>query len=942
MEPDRWQRSQDLFSAALALPPADRDAYLADAAGDSALAAEVRSLLAAHDAAGCLDRVANRLDALRDTDSADPDAVPPPARVGPYAVVRAIAHGGMGSVYLAERADGQVQYAVALKLLRRDLDTEDLRRRFFAERQILARITHPNIARLLDAGITDEGRPYFVMEHVEGEPIDHHCDSRRSTVPQRLALFRTVCAAVQHAHRNLVVHRDLKPQNILVTADGTVKLLDFGIAKALDPDEFPETGGRTETGLRLMTPEYASPEQLRGEPVTTASDTYQLGLLLYLLLTGHRPRLVASSAAGSTEPAATTREVTKPSMAVTGGTVAREGARDEPAQADPVHLAAARGTTPERLRRSLAGDLDNIVLRALREEPERRYASVEQLAEDVRRHLAGLPVVARPETLGYVTAKFVRRHRVGVAASATVLTLLVAFAVGMVLQGRRVVRERDRAQQVSDLLLDLFTSANPEVTRGDPVTVVQVLDRGVERVRTSLRGQPDLQGTMLLTVAEVYYDLGRNAEAAVLAREALPLNLAAKGADHPETVRNLWRLAEFFLVTAELDSALRYSQQAVNVAERRFGRHSLQRGQVIRTHSAVLQQKGDLAQARPALEQAVAIFRARPDSGRGLLASALVNLAWMEENQGNLDSAVARMRESLAIRREILEAEDPDLGRGIAGLAELLLREGDATAAESLASDALAHAHRIYPPGHPVLAGRVLLWAGVLASKGDFARAEAAYREALAVYRQAFGERTLAAAQVLNMLGTFLQDRGRAADAEPPLREAASIFAEVRGPSDAWTAIVENNLGTALWLQGRLGDADSIFRRAISALEAASSPADALLGVPYRDHGIVLTRLGRAAEAEPILRRAVEIERRHRPAGHVRIARAEGALGACLVERGLLAEAEPLLLAALRSLTEAGEAGPFPDLTRNALVKLYTLTGRPADAARYRSPSPAK
>jgi len=936
MQPDRWQRSQDLFAAALALPPAERDAYLAEATGDPELAAEVRSLLDAHDAAGCLDRVADRLDALRDREVADPEAVPPPARVGPYAVVRAIAHGGMGSVYLAERADGQARYTVALKLLRRDLDSEDLRRRFLAERQILARITHPNIARLLDAGITEEGRPYFVMEHVEGESIDRHCDGRGATVPQRLALFRTVCAAVQHAHRNLVVHRDLKPQNILVTADGTVKLLDFGIAKALDPDEFPGTGGRTETGLRLMTPEYASPEQLRGEPVTTASDTYQLGLLLYVLLTGRRPRLVGPPATGP--QAATTREVTKPSVVVTGGTGAPSSARDEPAP-DAAHLAAVRGTTPERLRRSLAGDLDNIVLRALREEPERRYASVEQLAEDVRRHLAGLPVSARPETLGYVTAKFVLRHRAGVAAAATVLILLAAFAVGMALQGRRVARERDRAQHVSDLLLDLFTSANPEVARGDTITVLQVLDRGVERVRTSLRGQPDLQGTMLATAADVYHALGRDAEAAVLAREALPLNLSTKGADHPETVRNLWRLAEFLMVADRFDSALLYSQQAVDVARRRFGRHSLPRGQALFVHSGVLQHQGDLARARPALDEAVAIFRARSDSGRAPLAAALVNSAWMAENQGNLDSAVVRMGEALAIRREILEADDPDLGRSMGSLAELLLKLGDVAAAEPLVREALAQGRRIYPPGHPILAGRMLLWAGVLASKGDLAGAEAEYRAVLTTYRQAYGARTTAAAQVLNDLGILLQNHGRAAEAEPLFREAASIFAEARGPADAWTATVENNLATALWMQGRLGAADSVFRRAIPALEAASSPADARLGLPLRDHGIVLTWLGRAADAEPLLRRAVEIERRHQAPGHARIARAEAALGACLVERGLFAEAEPLLLSALRTLTEAGEPGPYPPFTRNALVKLYTLTDRPTDAARYRAPS---
>jgi serine/threonine-protein kinase len=839
----------------------------------------------------------------------------------------------MGSVYLAERADGQARYQVAVKLLRRDLDSAEARRRFLAERQILAGIVHPHIARLLDAGLTDEGRPYFVMEHVEGEPIDRYADGRRATIGQRLELFRTVCAAVQHAHRNLVVHRDLKPANILVTGDGMVKLLDFGIAKALDPEAFPESG-RTETGLRLMTPEYASPEQLRGEPVTTASDVYQLGLLLYVLLAGRRPRLVGLPAT----PGILTREVTRPSLAVGRRAEPPSGSDDQPAP-DPAAVASARGTTPERLRRALRGDLDNIVLRALREEPDRRYASVEQLAEDVRRHQVGLPVIARPETVGYIAGKFVRRHRMGVALTTAIAALLVIFAVGMTVQSGRVARERDRAQQVSSLLLDVFRSASPEVARGESITVVQVLDRGTERVRASLGGQPDLQATMLLTLSDVYEVLGQSEQAAALAGEALPLNLRSRAPDHPETIENRVRLSKLLALRGAIDSALPQAERALQLSRRRFGRHSLALARALNAYGLVLHLKGDVALARPPIEEAVAILRTRADSGRRELGAALLNLGWVEENQGRLDSAEARMREALAIRREILPHLDPYLVNTVSALATVLLRLGRAEQSESLAAEAAAIADSIYPVGHPERVGAAALYARALDQAGKAPAAEHGYREALAAARRAYGERSLGAAQVLNDLGLFLNRRGDPRGAEASLREAASIFAERRGPLDSWTAVVEGSLAEVLLTQGRLAEADSLMRTAIPTLERTLGPSDARLAIPLMNHGVIIMLMGRAAQAEPLLRRSLAIERAANR-GEVRLALSQAALGICLVERGLLSEAEPLLLDAHEVFTRTGAGGPVRQFTVAALARLYTRLGRPEEAARYHPTAP--
>ena len=394
---DDWPDIEALFEAALEQPPGEREAWLAAHCDDPALRARIEQLLAAHERSGGI------LDEPLHPPSDQPESPPPDAdvgrRIGPYRTVDLLGHGGMGSVYLAERADGQFDQRVALKLLRIGFDTEDRTRRFLAERQILATLTHPNIARLLDGGVAGAGQPFFVMEYVDGRPLGQYCDAHRLSIQERLGLFVTVCRAVQYAHSNLIVHRDLKPSNILVTDGGTVKLLDFGIAKLLDPDALPSHAvPRTRTGFLPMTPAYASPEQVRGEAITTASDVYQLGVVLYELLVGRRPYRVRGRTPSEIEHLICTKEPTRPSTAL-----AKVG------KGPPEDVGRARKTSPDQLQRVLRGDLDMIALTALRKEPARRYDSAEQLAEDVERYLAGRPVTARAQTWGYRVGEFVRR-----------------------------------------------------------------------------------------------------------------------------------------------------------------------------------------------------------------------------------------------------------------------------------------------------------------------------------------------------------------------------------------------------------------------------------------------------------------------------------------------------------------------------------------------------
>ena len=473
------------------------------------------------------------------TDSPGAEQLATGARVGDYEVVRHLGSGGMGSVYLAVRADRRYRKEVAIKILKRGLDSEEILRRFRQERQILASLDHPNVARLLDAATSDAGQPCFVMEYVEGTRIDRYCDDRRLSIRERLELFRTVCDAVQAAHRGLVVHRDLKPGNILVTTEGAPKLLDFGVAKLLDPDSFPQTVVPTALPYHPMTPDYASPEQVRGEAITTASDVYSLGVLLYRLLTGHRPYRVDLRRPAEMERVICEVEPEKPSATTSSS-------RDGTATSETRPRAEG---SPEKLRRRLAGDLDTIVLKALAKEATHRYGSVFQLSEDLRRHLEGLPILARRPTFGYRAGKFLRRYRAGVAMACLSVALLLAGIATTTWQAQIARSERARAEsekavaeEAVSFMETLFEIADPSQAKGETVTALEILEKGAERF-AELEDQPQVQARLMDSIGRSYQGLGLYEEAARQLEEALETRRRVLGDDHLETAETLDNLA---------------------------------------------------------------------------------------------------------------------------------------------------------------------------------------------------------------------------------------------------------------------------------------------------------------------------------------------------------------------------------------------------------------
>ncbi|MDX1546237.1 MAG: protein kinase [Rhodothermales bacterium] len=507
MEPARWQQIKELFEEALRRAPQARSAYLATACrDDAALREEVEALLASHEQATAERRFESPLLGV-DAAEAPPASAVEGQQVGAYRIVEALGQGGMGAVYLAERADKQFDKQVAIKLIRRGFDSELLRRRFWAERRILARLEHPHIAHLYDGGVTEDGLPYLIMEYVEGRPIDEYCNALQLSTDDRLRLFLEVCEAVHYAHQNLIVHRDLKPSNILVTREGSVKLLDFGIAKLLDEEAVPEDPGAvplTRAGVQMMTPEYAAPEQVRPGQVTTATDVYSLGVILYELLAGQRPYRLSGRSRGEVERIICDEEPARPSTAVT-----RPAEPGTTRHASPEEVGRMRATQPSRLRRRLAGDLDVIVMTALRKDPARRYPSAQQLADDLRRHLDGRPVVARSDTLSYRAAKFIRRNWLGVAASAAVfVALLGGFGVAL-WQAGIARQERLRAEQrfddvrhlANDLLFD-FHDALVDLPGATPIREMMVA-RALAYLDTLAREAHD-ESALRLELAEAY------------------------------------------------------------------------------------------------------------------------------------------------------------------------------------------------------------------------------------------------------------------------------------------------------------------------------------------------------------------------------------------------------------------------------------------------------
>lgn len=906
-----WTRVADLFADALELKPQDRAAFLAERLADRpGERAAVERLLLARDAAdpGFLESLDPAyLEAVAQNATTDL------AAIGPWRIVREIGHGGMGRVFLAERADGQFEQQVAIKLLKRGMDSDAIVARFLRERQILAGLEHPNIARLLDGGLAPDGRPYFVMEYVDGEPITEFADVQRLSIGERIALFRTVCDAVAYAHRSLVVHRDIKPSNVLVTSDGRPKLLDFGIAKLLSTSEDTRITTLTVDGSRLMTPAYAAPEQIHGLPITTATDVYGLGAVLFELLSGRPPfghaqdrlRLPVDS-----EPSALTTAVER-----------RTG---EAGERTPEVIAAARSIDPARLRRRLSGDLETIVAAALRSAPERRYRSVDELDDDLRRHREQLPVRARPDTLGYRLSRFVGRHRYGVLATGAIAALVLAFGITASVQARAIALERDRAHEeattarkVSEFLVGVFEVSDPMVPgASDTVRAADLLERGAERIETDLAGQPGIQARLLAVIGRAYGNLRRHDQAEPLIAEALELQRANAGTNPADVVATLRLLASVQVGRgreAEAEATLRDAiaiQETIDPASPVMW--SLRVDLAYAIHAT-----GDYQRGNAAVADALALYDDVADQDLGDVRSSLRRMAEMlgfGPDHAYQDSLFARL----------VEVERRTAGERSAPVAAALLAWSRASRARSreVADSLAAAATAIYmelDPKSLATAQALLERAGM---SMDRVLAEQFARQAEQIYIDQLGEDHLQVAVARSNLADALQSQGRLEEAIAARRAANVTF---RRLGHVLLPMSETALGIALLDLDRPAEAAPALESALGSFEANYPPDYILAANARRAYGEVLVRLRRPAEAEAVLVRAIEGLGKRWGENDYRVDIARISLGRALTDLGRNEEAEALLRAVVGRLTTG--RGRDDELTRQAQEALDRLGG---------------
>ena len=877
MDASRKEIAEEIFLDALEKNASERSAFVRDCAeADQELMDEVQALLDAHESQGILEQAPPPLEV--DTD---------PDQIGPYRLLDIIGEGGMGRVWHAEQRE-PVRRRVALKVIKLGMDTREVVARFESERQALAMMDHPGIARVFDAGATESGRPYFVMELVKGIPITQYCDDNRLTTNQRVELFAEVCRAVQHAHFKGVIHRDLKPSNVLVTEqDGQAvpKVIDFGIAKAIHGD-LTEATLVTRLGQLVGTPAYMSPEQagVTALDVDMRTDVYSLGVLLYELLVGALPVDLQAVADAALRSVIRETDVPRPSTRLTSLGVARDT------------VASHRRTSVDELRRELRDDLDWIILKAMDKDRARRYETPGAFADDLGRRLESEPVVARPPSTAYRAGKFLRRHRTGVATLAVAFVGLVAFGVTVSVQSQRIARERDKAVEVSEFLEDLFSASDPFArTRRDTLNIGQFVALGADRVRDELTDQPEVQAQMFTVLGRVERNLGHLPEARELVEQALELWVGLEGEESHEGLGSRQLLAFTLFDMGAFDEAEEQFRRTID------GRR-----------------------------------RAGLDTGR-LMADALTGMGNALQSAGRFDEAEVYYREGVALAETAEDVNQRKLADNLNNLGTILIRKAEYDEAEPLMRRAIEIGRAELGDNHPTLSSFLNNLAYMLEDMGQLDEAEALHREALGIARNRFGAEHSQIARSLNNLAVVLIGKGEYAEAEALLAEAVAMRRSVLGPRNQAVGRALVNLSTAQRGLGRLDEAEASSQEALDILIETVGPehprvAGARLGLANIRHE-------RAEHLEAVgqFELALGIRRSAFGDDHPLTAQVLADLGRCFTDLQRYDDAEQTLLEAAEISTarkEENEENWRRDVTR--LAELYEAWGRSDQAAEYR------
>jgi serine/threonine-protein kinase len=830
MDSERWHRMQSLFHDAADLPQAGQRAFLEAACGDDEeLMAEVLAMLD-QDASGhpLLDR--NIADIAQESLA---NAVPASLilkELGPYRILKLLGEGGTGVVYLAERRDLGTQ--VAVKVLRDAWLSPARRERFASEQRTLAQLNHASIARLYDADTLEDGTPWFVMEYVEGIPLTHYCREHECSVEQRLQLFRSVCEAVQHAHGQAVIHRDLKPSNILVKSDGSVRLLDFGIAKQLESLDLQVD--QTMTGLRLMTPAYASPEQIRGDRVGISTDVYSLGVIIYELLTGQLPFDLSELTPAEAATIITEHEPGKPSAAV-------KGTADCGANSHAVSTSKAAWT-----------DLDVLCLSAMHKDPLRRYRSVEALIRDVDHYLNGEPLEARPDAWQYRIGKFVRRNRRAVAASAVILAVMIGlvafFTVRLAKARDTALAEAARTQRIQQFMANLFQGGDAAAGPSDSLRVITIVDRGVQEAKT-LKSDPKVQAELYQNLGGIYQKLGKFEAADSLLSSALEQRKSVFGADSAEVAESITALGLLRSDQARLEDAQQLVSQGLAMAKRHLPPNHPAIAKATLAFGKVLAQRGFYDQAIDALNEAVRL-QSVPGVAAADLATSLSALADAHYSAGHYDICKSLYARVLQMHRQIYGERHPLVADDLGSMAAAQRDLGYYSEAEGLDRQALDIAQSYYGNEHPKTAGFLTALGQSLTYQKKFDEGGAALNQALAIQEHVYGATHPAVAETLNELGNVASMRDQFDEARSRFQRAADIYRAVYGDHHYLVAIALSNVADTYLHKKDYARAEQLFRDVVRLFAETLGPDNVNLGIAHLKLGRTLLRESRYKDAQ--------------------------------------------------------------------------------------------
>jgi eukaryotic-like serine/threonine-protein kinase len=874
MEATRWQRMQEIFHAAVALSANEQSEFVKSSCGeDSGLRSEILAMLCKDASGSLLDRGVAHV-AREMFGKASPDA--PCKEFGAYRVLKLLGEGGMGVVYLAERKDLDIQ--VAIKVLRDAWISPARRERFAGEQRTLAQLNHPSIARLYDASTLDDGTPWFVMEYVEGIPLTQFCRKHASSVQQRLQLFRAVCEAVEHAHGHAVIHRDLKPSNILVKNDGSVRLLDFGIAKQLE--SLDAQIDQTITAMRLMTPAYASPEQIRGERIGVSTDVYSLGVILYELLTGQLPFDLSNLTPAEAATVIVDHEPGKPSVAV-------RRIKNVEGNWDALSLSGAAWA-----------DLDVLCLTAMHKDPQRRYRSVEALIRDVDHYLHREPLEARPDSLSYRMAKFVRRHAAAVTAAAVALAfvigLVIFFTVRLTEARNAALAESARTERIQKFMANLFQGGDEAAGPADDLRVTTLVDRGVQQAQ-SLEGDPKVQAELYETLGGIYQRLGKLERADALLNLALERRKSIFGADSAEVAESLISLGELRIDQARLEEAERLIGQGLEMTKRHLPANHPAVGKATAALGIVLENRGVYGQAIEVLEKAVRL-------------QSLPNVA------------------------------EADLAATLSELANSYFYAGRYSISESINQRVLAMDGRIYGERHPQVANDLINLGAIQFELSNFADAEKYQRQALDITQSFYGKSNPETASAMTLLARTLVNEKRLEEAADLLRQALFIQEQAYGKVHPRVASALNELGRIAQQQGKLQEAEADFRRMADIYNIVYGGKHYYIGVALSNLAGVYVEEKKYAQAERLFREALRIYAGTLSADHQLVGIAHVRLGGALLPQKRYAEAEAESRVGYNVLMKSTDGkGNWVVIARQDLVAEYVALGQPGEAAKFRS-----